>query len=82
MLRDGFVKPLTTVCITVAHSSVASSKPKVESDSYADTCVVDDNCLVIHDHIRPANVYSYDPKDGHRSPKTVDAEVLYQDPKS
>ena len=63
----------------VAHASVASSKPKVELDSHADTCVVGDNCLVIHDHNRPVNVYSYDPKDGHRSAKTVDATVGYQD---
>ena len=35
--------------IMVAHASVASSKHKVELDSQADTCVVGDNCLVIHD---------------------------------
>ena len=42
-------------------------------------CVVGDNYLVIHDHNRPVNVYSYDPEDGHRSAKTVDAAVSYQD---
>ena len=62
-----------------AHASVASSKPKVVLDSYADTCVVGDNCLVIHDLNRPVNVYSYDPKDSHRGAKTVDATVGYQD---
>ena len=66
----------------MAHASVASSKPKVELDSHADICVVGDNCLVIHDHNWPVNVYSYDPKDGHRSAKTVDATVGYQDPQS
>ena len=45
-------------------------------------CVVGDNCLVVHDHIRPLNVYSYNPKDGHRSVKTVDATVGYTDPQS
>ena len=45
-------------------------------------CVVGDNCLVINDHDRPVNVYSYDPKDGHRSAKIVDATVGYQDPQS
>ena len=64
----------------VAHASVASSKPKVELDSHADTCEVGHNCLVIHDHKRPVNIYSYDPKDGHRSTKTVDVAVGYQDP--
>ena len=59
----------------VAHASVATSKPKV-----ADMCVVGDKCSVIHNHNRPVNVYSYDPKDGHRSAKTVDATVGYQDP--
>ena len=61
----------------VAHASVATSKPKV-----ADMCVVGDKCSVIHNHNRPVNVYSYDPKDGHRSAKTVDATVGYQDPQS
>ena len=66
----------------VAHASVASSKPKVELDSNADTCVVGDNCLVVHHLNRPVNVYSYDPRDDHRSAKPVDAAVGYQDPQS
>ena len=66
----------------MAHSSVASNEPKVELDSHADTCVVGDNILVIHDHDRPVKVYSYHPKNGHRSPKTVDAAVEYQNPQS
>ena len=66
----------------VDHASVASSKPKVELDSHADTCVVGDNCLIIHDLNRPVNVYSYDPKDGHSSAKTVDAAVGHQEPQS
>ena len=41
----------------IAHASVASSKPKVELDLHADTCVVGNNCLVIHDHNRPVNAY-------------------------
>ena len=48
--------------------------------SHADTCVVGDNCLVIHDHDRPVKVYSYDPKDDYKSANTVDATVGYQDP--
>ena len=66
----------------VAHASVATSKPKVELDSHADMSVVGDNCLVIHNLNRPVNVSSYDPKDGHRSAKIVDAAVGYQDPQS
>ena len=61
----------------VAHASIASSKPKLELDSHADTCVVGDSCSVIHDHTRLVNVYSYDPKEDHRSAKTVDATVGY-----
>ena len=64
----------------VVHALVASSKPKGELDSRADTCVVGDNCLVIHDHNRLVNVYSYNPKNRHRSAKTVHATVGYQDP--
>ena len=66
----------------VAHAAVASSKPKVELNSHADTLVVGDNCLIIHDHNIPVNVDGYDLKDGHRSAKTVDAAVGYQDPQS
>ena len=65
-----------------AHTSVESSKPKVELDSHANTCVVGINCSVNHDHNEPVNVYSYDSKDGHRSAKTVDVTVGYQDPHS
>ena len=42
-------------------------------------CVLGDNCLLIHEHDRPVNVYSYDPKDGHESATTVNATVGYED---
>ena len=64
----------------VAHTSVASSKPKVDLHSQTDMCVAGDNCLVIHDHNRPVHIFSYNPKDGHRSAKTADAAVGNQDP--
>ena len=57
----------------VAHASVAGSKLKVELDLHADTCVVSDYYMVIHDHNRQVNVYSHDPKDGNRCAKTVNA---------
>ena len=66
----------------MAHGSVANSKTKAEIASYADICVVQDNCLVIHDHNRPVNVYPYKPKDGHRSAKTVDSAVSCHHPQS
>ena len=46
----------------VAHASVDSSITKVVLDSHTDTCVVSDNCLVIHDNNKPVNVYSYNTK--------------------
>ena len=55
----------------VAHAFNASSNSEIELDSHADMHVVGDNCLVVLDHNRPVNVYSYDSKDGHRSAKTV-----------
>ena len=63
----------------MAHAYIASSKPGIELDSYAEKCVVGDNCLVIHNHVRQVNVFSYDPKDGKRSAKTVHATVDYRD---
>ena len=77
-LKDIHLKPLSTVRIMVAHASIASSKPKVKLDSYADMCVVGDNCLGVHDYNRPVNVYSYNPEDGHKSARTVNAAVGYQ----
>ena len=50
------------VCDMVAHTSVATSKPKVELDSHTDSCEAGDNCLILHDHNRPVNVYSYNSK--------------------
>ena len=74
---NSYLKPQSTICVTVAHASITSNKSKVELDSHTDMCVVGDNCFVIHDHNRPVNIYSEDPKDGHRSAKTVDATVGY-----
>ena len=71
VLKDSYIQPLSTVQVMVAHASVGSSKSKVELDSHADMCVVGDNCFIIHDHNRLVNVYSYDPKDGHRSAKQL-----------
>ena len=73
---------MTTVHVMVDHAFVASSKPKVELISLADMFVVGDHYLVIHDHNKPLNLYRYNPKDGHKSAKTVDAAVGYQDPQS
>ena len=61
------LKPLSMEQIMVTHVSVASSKPKFELDSHADMCVLGDNFLGIHDYNRPVNIYSYDPKHGHRN---------------
>ena len=38
------------------------------------------DCIILHN--RPVNVYCYNPKDCHRSAKTGDATVGYQDPQN
>ena len=81
-LRSSYVNPLCTVQALVAHALVASSNPRVELDSHSDMCVFANNCLVIHDHNKPVNVYSCDPKDCNKSVKMVNATVVYQEPKS
>ena len=78
MLKDSTSQPLATV----AYASVTSSKPKVELDSHADTCVVGNNCCVIHDHNRLVNAYSYDFKHGNNSAKPVDDAVVHHDSQS
>ena len=78
-LRDDFIKPLTIVHVMVAHASVASSKSKVELELHTDTCLVGNNCLVLHDN---NNNYSYDSSNVYRNVQTVDAAVGYQDQQS
>ena len=56
---------LSDHCLSYSCSCFASSsKPKAELDLYTNKCVYS---LVIHNHDTPVNIYSYDPKDGHRS---------------
>ena len=47
--------------IVSAQKSLVVVKTKIELDSHADASVVNDQCLVIHYHNIPANVYGYDP---------------------
>ena len=51
-------------------------------EASADMYVVDDACLVIYDHNKPVNVYSYDQKDSHGGAKTVNAAGGYDNPHS
>ena len=68
-----FIKPLTTIHVAVTQASIADTKVKIALDSHADTCIVADNCLVIHDHNRSVNVFSYDPNDA----STMNAAVCH-----
>ena len=79
-LRDSLIKPLNTIQVIVAHAVVVRSKCKVPLGSHADTCLVGDSYLVLHDHNRSVDIYSYHLKDGHRSAKTVNAKVHYHNP--
>ena len=63
----------TIVCFTVTQAKTTSNRPKIVLDSHINTGVVGDHCLVVHDHDRPINVYSYDPKDGLKHAYFVDA---------
>ena len=45
---------------------------RTELDSHADTCVVEDNALIIHDHKRDVAVTGYD----HVRPKTCKIVVM------
>ena len=61
-----------------AHNSLIVVKTKIELDSHADTCVVGDYCLVIHDHKRPVNVFGYNPKAGSKHACKNDTTVAYK----
>ena len=59
-----------------------SEPSKVELDLHADTCVVGENALIVHDLCRPVNVYRYHPEDRGKQACTVDAAVAYDDPQT
>ena len=64
------------------HTSLAVVETKIELNSHADTCVVGDHCLILHDHNRPLNVYGYDPTAELKHACIVDAPVAYTKPET
>ena len=54
----------------------------MELDSYADTCVIGKNAMVIYEHRRRVSVTGYDPKAGRNLSRIVSAAVAYDDPYS
>eukprot|EP00970_Alexandrium_tamarense_P014828 scaffold4423_cov144-Alexandrium_tamarense.AAC.2 len=74
--RGHVVASLRSVRLNVSIMSTSSvTCLKSELDSHADTCVVGKHALVVHEHNKMVNVFSYDPKS-----KGVDALVKYVDP--
>ena len=65
-----------------AHNRFLVIKTKIELDSHADTCVVGDHCLVVHDHHRPVNVFGYNPKVASMHAFIVHATIAYTEPKT
>ena len=64
----------------VDDDSENSTGTKIELDPNADTCVLGDHCLVVHDHNRSVNVFEYNPKVGSKHTCIVDASVVYTEP--
>ena len=56
------------------------AKAKIELDSHADTSVVSDQCLVIHDHKRLVNVFGPDHKAGLKCACVVNVTALSDEP--
>ena len=67
-----------------AQKSLAVVKTKIELNLHKDTFVIGDQCLVpvIHDHIRPVNVFGYNPKVRSKHACIVDATVTYTKPET
>ena len=63
--------------MTVAQASVVSSKPNVNLDLHAKTCVVGNNCLALSGHNKPFDVFSNASKGSHKCARTVDAALCY-----
>ena len=62
---------------TVGSTRSRLNSLRVELDSQADTCVVDRNALVIHEHPNIVMVSGFDPSQPPRRAKVVDAAVRY-----
>ena len=62
--------------------SLAGCHSFLEVDSHADTCVVGQGALVIHDYHRPVEVGAYDKQLGTRSYRTVSAVLAYDCPRT
>ena len=65
-----------------SQNSIAEVKTKIELDSNADTCFVNDHCLIIHDHNRPVKVYGYDTKAGLKHACIVNATIPFTVPET
>ena len=54
----------------------------IDLESYADTCVIGQHALIVHDFNHPVNVVGYDPLKGTMTPnyQTVLAAVAYDCP--
>ena len=52
---------------------------RTELDSHADTCVVGDDALIIHEHNRIVDVFGYEGSAGRsKRLKVVDAAVVHE----
>ena len=60
----------SAICVSMqtvhlsAQNSLAVAETNMELDSHADTCIVCDHCLIVHDHNRAVNIFGYNPKVG------------------
>ena len=52
----------------------------LDIESYADTCVLGDNALIIQDHGRTVNVLSYNPSLGDRTYQKLSHVIGYDHP--
>ena len=66
--------------LSAAISGLAD-RSRTELDIHSDTCVVGNNCLVIHEYERYVTVTGYDPKQGSvKDLKVVGAVIAYDCP--
>ena len=65
-----------------AHNSLAVVETKIELDSHADTYVVHDHCLLVHDHNRPLKAFGYNPKAGLRHAHKANVIPAYIEPQT
>ena len=65
-----------------AQKKIVAVESKIEFDSQADICLVNNQYFVLHDNNVPVDVFGFDPKTGSKHACVVDTAATYENYKT